>query len=177
MSDPFVHFLTSAVAGTAAKSAMEYSTSCLLGQKSQSTCLSKTVDFVIFGLFGMGIDIDHVPYYLGIDLGWFQRLILSLGPFNGRLLHPVVPVVVLTLLIAAYGIFAVLLLDTAFLPQRQRVVQLKQISIVSGNLAFLPGFLFASLTHLFFDYGVACIITKLTCDTKYLPDLSRILFP
>ena len=177
MSYPEIHFLTAAVPGKAVKEIVDFTVASVLGVEEKTGCSRHISNFTVIGLFGIAIDLDHIPYYLGWDLGWFQDMVLSWGPFQGRLLHPIVPVVTLALTLAWYGVLAFILLDWVFLTDVEKKRWAININKLSGIMSYLPAFFVVSVFHLIFDYLITCSLFGMSCQIKYLPELGRFLFP
>jgi ABC-type cobalamin transport system permease subunit len=141
LSDPAVHFVTSALAATAA-------TEFTLGafpnrQKGGLKRIAK--ELLLFGIVGVAVDIDHAPYLLGIDR--ILKIFKSNGLPESRPLHVAMVIASILLFLAMFINFA--------RKNNERSRKLLCLSL---------GICVAVLTHYFFDYFISCIWTgKLVC--------------
>jgi hypothetical protein len=141
LSDPAVHFVTSSLAATAAS---EFTFGAFPNR--QKGVLKRIVkELLLFGLVGVAVDIDHIPYLLGIDR--ILKIFKSNGLPESRPLHVATVIASILLFLAMFINFA------------------RKSNQRSRNLVCLSvGVCVAVLTHYFFDYFISCVwVNKFLC--------------
>jgi hypothetical protein len=156
LSDPAVHFLTSSLAGTFAS---EFTISAFPNiQGGRGKRVIK--ELLLFGVVGVAVDLDHIPYYIGLNR--VLNIFKSNGLPESRPLH-------LTLVIASIFIFLAFLINFA----RTNNNSSRKLLCLSVGICV------AVLTHYYFDYFISCVWTKqLNCyiDNPYTGAKIRHIF-
>jgi len=130
LSEPWVHFIGSAIAGAAVSTSVRF-----IEDKKTISTKQITVDIVTFGIIGAAVDLDHLPYILGQN-GYIDPIILR------KPLHHWLP-----LISTIIGIIPILL----------RIMGFKR---PPKETALIFGLLAAIFCHYVLDYWIIFMVYK-----------------